>query len=155
MKGNKEVIKTLNALLADELTAISQYIVHAEMCENWGYGGLHGIAEGRSIDEMKHAEKLICRVLYLEGTPIVSKLNPMAIGAAVDKQVANDLKSEYDAVKSYNAGVKLCAEAGDNGTREMLVGILKDEEAHVDVLEAQGDQIAQMGIQNYLAQQIK
>lgn len=154
MKGQKKIIDTLNALLADELTAISQYMVHSEMCDNWGYAKLHDVVEKRAIDEMKHAEKLIARVLFLEGKPIVSKLNPIVIGAVVEKQIDNDWTAEAGAVKNYNAGIKVAVELGDHGTRELLEAILKDEEAHIDLLEAQKDQIAQIGVQNFLTEQL-
>jgi len=154
MKGNTKIIEKLNSLLADELTAINQYMVHSEMCDNWGYERLHKGAEKRAVDEMKHAEKLIQRILFLEGMPTVSKLNEIHIGDEVEKQHKNDCGSEADAIRSYNEGILLAAELGDNGTRELLEAILKDEEAHIDWLEAQLDQIKQMGIQNYLVEQI-
>jgi bacterioferritin len=154
MQGNERVIAVLNDLLADELTAISQYMVHSEMCDNWGYGQLHEAVEKRAIDEMKHAEKLIARLLFLEGKPIVSNLKEMHIGAEVEAQLRNDLASELGAVKAYNAGIRLTVEVGDNGTRALLESILGDEEVHVDWLEAQLDQIQQMGIQDYLGQQL-
>jgi bacterioferritin len=141
-------------LLADELTAVNQYIVHSEMCANWGYDKLHKAIEKRAIEEMKHAEMHIARILFLEGLPIVSNLNPMHIGDGVEKQHGNDLTAEVGAIKAYNDAIKLAVEVGDNGTREMLESILKDEEAHLDWLEAQLDQIKQMGIQNYLTEQI-
>mgnify|MGYP005855270101 CR=1 FL=1 len=152
MKGNEKVIDTLNALLADELTAINQYMVHSEMCANWGYERLHEAVEKRAITEMRHAEKLIARIVFFEGRPIVSRLNQISIGAQVDAQLANDLAAELGAVKAYNEGIALATGVGDNGTRELLESILKDEEDHVDWIEAQIDQIEQMGIQNYLAQ---
>jgi bacterioferritin len=154
MKGNDRVIACLNDLLADELTAINQYMVQSEMCANWGYEKLHKAAEKRAIDEMKHAEKLIGRVLFLEGTPIVSKLNKVSIGPDVETQHKNDWASESGAIQAYNAGIKLTVEVADNGTREMLDGILKDEEEHIDWLEAQLDQIKQMGVQLYLVEQL-
>jgi bacterioferritin len=154
MKGNDKVIAKLNDLLADELTAINQYMVHGEMCEDWGYGKLHTVNEKRAIDEMKHAEKLIGRILFLEGLPIVSKLKKMSIGADVEKQNKNDWALENDAIKSYNDGIKLTAQLADNGTKDLLESILKDEEAHIDLLESQRDQIKQIGIQYYLAEQI-
>lgn len=150
MKGNERIIATLNAFLADELTAINQYIVHSEMCDNWGYGKLHDAVEKRAIDEMKHAEKLIARMLFLEGTPIVSALNKINIGAAVDVQLKNDREAEAGAIKGYNDGIRLCLELGDNGSRELIDANLREEEAHIDWLEAQLDQINQMGLQNYL-----
>ncbi len=154
MKGNDAIIAKLNELLADELTAINQYMVHSEMCDNWGYERLHKASEKRAIDEMKHAEKLIARILFLEGRPIVSNLNKINIGADVENQHKNDMASEADAIRDYNAGIKLAMELGDNGTRELLDSILKDEEAHIDFLEAQLDQIKQMGAANYLVEQI-
>lgn len=154
MKGNDKIIETLNALLADELTAINQYMVHSEMCKNWGYAELHEAIEKRAITEMKHAEMHIGRIIFLEGRPLVSVLNPMHIGATVLEQLRSDLGAEQGAVKAYNDAVKLAVEVGDNGTRAMLESILKDEEEHLDWLETQLDQIEQIGIQNYLAQQV-
>jgi len=153
MKGNKKIIERLNTLLADELTAINQYIVHSEMCANWGYGRLHEAAEKRAITEMKHAEKLIERILFLEGIPIVSELNEIKIGSDVKAQFESDLAAEQMAVQAYNEGIELAVEVGDNGTKALLESILSDEEAHVDWLEAQLDQIEQMGIENYLTGQ--
>ncbi len=154
MKGQPAVIERLNKLLADELTAISQYMVHAEMCEDWGYGRLHEAVEKRAMQEMVHAEKLIGRILFLEGTPIVSRLNPMHIGPTVPDQLRNDLQSEMDADKAYNEAVREMLELGDNGTRELLESILTDEEEHIDWLETQLEQIEQMGLQTYLGQQV-
>jgi bacterioferritin len=154
MKGNKKLLEQLNARLAEELTAINQYMVHSEMCDDWGYGKLHKQIEKRAIDEMKHAEKLIGRILYLEGIPIVSDLNKIHIGAEVPKMHENDRQAEEGAIKNYNETIRLAAEVGDNGTREMLTAILKDEEEHIDTLEAQLNQIKQMGIQNYLTEQL-
>jgi bacterioferritin len=150
MKGNDKLLEKLNDLLADELTAINQYIVHAEMCDDWGYEELHKAIEKRAITEMKHAEKLIGRILFLEGKPIVSKLNPIHIGEDVEKQFANDWAAEEGAIKSYNHGIKLAAEVGDNGTRDMLVDILKDEEDHIDEIEKHQGQIERIGLQSYL-----
>ncbi|MGD0263652.1 MAG: bacterioferritin [Candidatus Methylomirabilota bacterium] len=155
MKGNDRIIATLNALLADELTAIHQYMVHSEMCENWGYEKLHKAIEQRAIGEMKHAVKLIGRILFfLEGTPDVSKLNTIAIGADVAAQHKHDWNAEQGAVKAYNEGIHLAVEVADNGTRELFEAILKDEEDHIDWIEAQLDQITQMGVQNYLMEQV-
>jgi bacterioferritin len=154
MKGNQRLIDTLNQLLADELTATNQYILHSEMCANWGYEKLHDVIEHRAIDEMKHAEKLIARVLFLEGLPIVSKLNPLSIGETVAIQLQNDMEAEYGAVVGYNEGIRLAVEVDDNTTRALLESILHDEEEHIDWLEAQRDQIQQVGLANYLAQQI-
>ena len=154
MQGNQKGIETLNTLLADELAAIKQYMVHSEMCDDWGYGRLHEAIEKRAIDEMRHAEKLIGRILFLDGKPIVNKLAEIKIGADVEAQLRNDLAAELGAVKAYNDGIRLAVEVSDNGTRELLESILKDEEDHIDWLEAQLDQIEQMGIQNYLVEQI-
>jgi bacterioferritin len=154
VKGNDKIIERLNALLADELTAINQYMVHSEMCANWGYGRLHEAIEKRAIQEMKHAEQHIARILFLEGTPIVSQLNPLHIGADVEAQLKNDWAAEDGAVKAYNESIALATSLGDNGTREMLDDILEDEEDHIDWLEAQLDQIGQMGLQNYLLGQL-
>jgi bacterioferritin len=154
MKGNDQVLATLNALLADELTAINQYMVQSEICDNWGYEKLHKATEKRAIDEMKHAEKLIARILYLEGTPVVSKLNPIHVGADVETQHKNNVTSEVGAIQAYNEGIRGCVEARDNGTRDLLESILTEEEAHLDWLEAQLDQIKHMGIQIYLTEQI-
>ena len=131
MKGNEKLIGTLNSLLADELTATNQYMVHAEMCENWGYGKLHGLIQKRAITEMKHAEALITRILFLEGRPIVSKLGIVSVGQEVPKMFENDLESELGAVKKYNAAVRQAAELGDNATKTILEGILSDEDKHV------------------------
>lgn len=154
MKGNAQVIETLNQLLADELTAINQYMVHSEMCADWGYERLHEAIEKRAIEEMRHAEKLIGRILFLEGTPIVSNLNKIIIGPKVETQIKNDALAETGAVKMYNQGIRQAVDLGDNGTRDLLESILADEEVHLDWLEAQLDQIEQMGIQNYLVEQI-
>jgi bacterioferritin len=154
MKGNAKIIATLNSLLADELTAISQYMVHSEMCDNWGYGKLHAKIEKRAIDEMKHAEKLIARIIFLEGMPKVSVLNKITIGKDVQTQIQNDHAAEAEAIKQYNIAIAQALELSDNGTREIFDSILKDEEDHIDWLEAQMDQITQMGIQNYLVEQV-
>jgi len=154
MKGNDRIIERLNALLADELTAINQYMVQSEMCSNWGYERLHKAIEKRAIQEMKHAEKLIGRIIFLEGSPTVTKLNKIEIGADVETQHKNDWKAEDGAIRAYNEGIRLAVEVGDNGTRELLESILKDEEEHIDWIEAQLDQIKHMGIQNYLVEQL-
>ena len=150
MKGNEKIISKLNEFLADELTAINQYMVHSEMTANWGYGKLHEKIEKRAIDEMKHAETLIARILFLEGIPVVSNLRKINIGATVETQLKNDLAGEADAIKGYNEGIRLCLELKDNGTRELIDANLHDEEEHLDWLETQLDQISQMGLQNYL-----
>lgn len=154
MKGNDKVIEKLNFLLADELTAISQYMVQAEMCANWGYKHLAEVIEKRAMDEMKHAEKHISRIIFLEERPVVSELNKIHIGDAVEAFHKNDWEAESSAIIAYNDAIKLAVEVGDNGTREMLESILKDEESHIDWIEAQLDQIKQMGIQVYLSEQI-
>src|SRR5512136_2358883 len=143
MKGNDKIIMKLNDLLADELTAINQYMVHSEMCANWGYERLHKATEKRSIDEMKHAEKLIARILFLEGKPIVSNLNKIHIGAEVEKMHVYDHEAEEAAIRGYNESIRLCVEVGDNGTRELLESILREEEGHIDLIESQLDQIKQ------------
>jgi bacterioferritin len=153
MKGHEKIISALNGLLADELTAINQYMVHSEMCDNWGYGKLHKTVEKRAVEEMKHAEKLIARILFLEGIPVVSELKRIHIGGEVDRQFQNDWNAENDAIKSYNDAVRLASELADNGTRDFLQAILNDEEAHIDWIETQVEQIKQIGIQNYLAEQ--
>ena len=155
MKGNEKIIAVLNDFLADELTAISQYMVHSEMCANWGYDKLHEAVEKRAIGEMKHAEKLIARILFLEGQPVVSNLNKMDIGATVEAQLKHDLDAEAGAIKAYNDGIRLCLEVGDNGSRELIEDNLEDEEEHLDWLETQLDQINQMGLPNYLLAQVK
>jgi len=154
MKGSPSVIIRLNELLADELSAINQYMVHSEMCADWGYEKLHKSIEARAIDEMRHAESLIARILYLDGSPVVSKLNEINIGADVESQIRNDMTSESGATQLYNASIELCVKERDNGSRDLLETILADEENHLDWLEAQIDQIDQMGIQNYLALQL-
>ena len=155
MKGTQKVIEVLNYLLADELTAISQYMVHAEMCDNWGYDKLHEKIQKRAIEEMKHAEKLIGRIIFLEGIPIVSNLNKIHIGADVPKMFANDHDAEGGAIKAYNAAILVCGDAQDFATREILEEILNDEDRHIDEIEAVQDQIAQMGVQVFLSTQVK
>jgi bacterioferritin len=153
MKGQEQVINELNARLAEELTAINQYMVHAEIDDNWGYERLHKLIEKRAIVEMKHAEKLIARIIFLEGMPVVSQLNQINIGSDVEKQHRSDWASENDAIKNYNRSIKVATDLADNGTKELLESILKDEEDHIDEIEAQLDEIQQMGIQNYLSEQ--
>jgi len=154
MKGNPKLIATLNDLLADELTAINQYMVHSEMAHNWGYEKLHQHFEKRAIDEMKHAETLIGRILSLEGTPTVSKYNKMMIGADVPKQLAGDRGLEMGAIKSYNDAIILAGEVKDFATREILEKILKDEDRHIDQIEELQDQIQQMSLQIFLTTQV-
>ncbi|MFZ5809566.1 MAG: bacterioferritin [Chloroflexota bacterium] len=153
MKGNEKILQRLNELLADELTAINQYIVHSEMCADWGYEKLHDANEKRAIDEMRHAEKLIGRIIFLEGKPIVSQLNKIHIGEDVEKQLKSDWEAESGAIKMYNDSIRLAVEVGDNGSRDLLEEILEDEENHIDWIEAQLDQIDQMGLQVYLGEQ--
>jgi bacterioferritin len=154
MKGNELILKSLNELLADELTAINQYMVHSEMCAGWGYQKLHESSEARAIEEMKHAEKLIGRILFLEGIPVVSELKKIFIGADVEKQLRNDVTAETEAIQAYNTAIKLCMEQSDFGSRKLLESILNDEEEHIDWLEAQLEQISHMGIEGYLGSQL-
>ena len=151
MKGNEKVLATLNALLREEMTAISQYMVHAEMYEDWGYTKLGEAEEHSAIEEMKHAEKLIARILFLEGRPIVSELDAIRIGKTVDEMLKNDLTLETDAVKMYNDAIKLVVAEKDNGTKELLDAILADEEGHVNFFEEQLGQIEQMTLPFYLS----
>ncbi len=150
MKGDPKVIKSMNSLLADELTAVNQYIVHAEMCDNWGYEKLHVAIQKRAVEEMKHAEKLIYRILFLEGRPIVSDLRKITIGADVPMMFENDHFLEQGAIKAYNAAILVAGEAKDFATREMLEDILEDEDKHIDDIETTSDQISQMGVQIFL-----
>lgn len=154
MKGNPEVLGYLQEVLKAELTAINQYFLHAEMMENWGYLKLAGITRKESIEEMMHAEKLIERILYLDGAPNMSELLPLRIGQNLKAQLENDLALEYEAVPRLNKAINAAAAAGDNGSRELFEKILVDEEHHVDFLEAQLHMIGEMGYENYLAQQI-
>jgi bacterioferritin len=153
MKGNDKVLAVLNELLAEELTAISQYMVHSEMCDGWGYEKLHKAIEKQAVDEMHHAEWLIGRILFLDGIPIVSRLNAIRIGKDVAQIVANDEEAELGAVRAYNAAIKVAREGVDQATADLLTKILKDEEMHVDWGEVQRTQIEQMGLQVYLANQ--
>ena len=155
MKGNTELVKTLNSLLADELTAINQYMVHSEMCANWGYGKLHKHFEQRAIAEMKHAEKLIGRILFLEGRPTVSVLNKINIGADAARQLANDHAAEETAIKAYNDAIAQAGEAKDYATRDLLQDILNDEDAHIDGIEELQDQVGQMTLPVFLTTQVK
>jgi bacterioferritin len=154
MKGDAKVITVLNEVLKAELTAINQYFLHAEMCENWGYEKLATHTRKESIEEMQHAEKLMERILYLDGTPNMSDYFKINIGPDVKAQLQNDLEVEYTAVKRLNRGIALCVQVGDNGSRELLESILTDEEEHIDWLEAQLHAIGEMGIENYLAQHL-
>ncbi len=155
MRGNEQVIAILNEVLKAELTAINQYFLHAEMQENWGYLRLAKITRKESIEEMTHAEALMERILYLDGMPTMSELFPLRIGPNVKSQFENDLQLELEAVPRLNQGIKFCVEVDDNGSRELLRKILSDEEHHVDFLEAQLNVIREVGVENYLAQQVK
>ena len=150
MKGKPEIIDKLNFLLADDLTAVNQYFVHAEECADWGFQLLHHTIEKRAIGEMKHAEKLISRILFLEGTPVVDKLNKIHISDNVLGMLENDREAEVEAIKAYNEAIKRMSELLDNGTKELLEAILRDEEDHLDFVEEQLGQIEQMGLVNYL-----
>ena len=153
MKGNAKLITALNSLLADELTAINQYMVHAEMCENWGYGKLHNAIRSQAMDEMHHAEWLIERIIFLDGAPTVSKLNSIKIGKTVPEIIDNDSNDEINAVLAYNDAIKLAREVGDQVTSDLFSKILAMEEGHADWGEMQQTQIKQMGIENYLMNQ--
>ena len=155
MKGSQKVIDLLNNVLTNELTAISQYFLHARMCENWGYERLWHKIRDESIDEMKHADEVIERILYLEGLPNLQKLGNINVGQTVDEQLKLDLALEAEAIPVLNNGIELCRAEGDNGTADLLEDILEDEEEHANWLEAQANLIKQAGLQNYLAEQIK
>ncbi len=155
MKGNVKLLTVLNSLLADELTAINQYMVHSEMCENWGYGKLHMAIRKQAMDEMHHAEWLIERIIFFDGSPTVSKLNTIKIGKTVSEMIRNDDADELDAVRAYNDAIKLAREVDDQGTVDLLTKILKMEEGHVDWAEIQRAQIEQMGMENYLNNQVE
>src|SRR5512143_1181052 len=154
MKGNEKILETLNSLLSEELTAINQYMVHSEMSANWGYEKLHKHFEKQAIDEMKHAEKLIGRILFLEGTPIVNELGRISIGADASKQLASDHALELGAIKAYNDAIKLAGTVGDFATREILEHILQEEDAHIDRIEELRDQIGHMTLPLFLATQV-
>lgn len=154
MKGNAKVIEQLNRALREELTAINQYFVHAEMCENWGYGKLARYIKTQSIDEMKHAEALMERILFLEGTPAMQPLS-LSIGSTVQAMIQSDLKLEIGAVALYNDAVKIAVDNKDNGSRDLFVKLLKDEEAHVDWLETQQYLIKELGYERYLTKQVE
>lgn len=154
MKGNAKVIECLNEALTGELTAINQYWIHAMMCKNWGYLKLAEDLKAESIGEMKHADALINRVLFLDGVPNVQRYGKIIVGTTVQEQIENDLKLELDAIKVLTNGINVAVEANDYGSKELMEVILKDEEEHVDHLEAQLHIIQEVGIQNYLAQHI-
>lgn len=154
MKGNDQVIAFLQEVLKAELTAINQYFLHAEMQNNWGYQKLYAFTRKEAIEEMMHAEKLIERILYFDGAPNMTELFPLRIGQNVKDQITNDLQLEYDAVPRLNKAINAAVAAADNGSRELFEKILVDEEHHVDYLEAQLQIIQDVGVENYLAQQI-
>ena len=154
MRGDADIIELLNDVLTAELTAINQYFIHAKMCENWGYHRLASHGRDESIDEMKHAERLIERILYFEGVPNMQRLFPVRVGETVPEQFDVDLQLEYTAVERFNRGIALAVERGDNGTRELLAEILVSEEEHVDWLETQQETIRQIGLEQYLSQQL-
>jgi bacterioferritin len=155
MKGNEQVIAVLNQVLRKELTGINQYFVHAKMCENWGYERLYKVLWEESIGEMKHADDIIERILFLEGTPNVAAYDRIQIGTAVKQQLENDRSLEAAALTVLHPGIKTCVETSDDASRELLEHIVVDEEKHIDWIEAQLHQINEVGYENYLAQQIK
>jgi bacterioferritin len=155
MKGKPEVVEVLSEMLKEELSAINQYILHAEMCENWGYARLAGMTKKESIGEMKHAEALIERILFLEGLPKMDEMGKIKIGKNVPEQLKNDLELEKNAVVAYNKAIEVCRKAGDNATADFLKDILKDEEGHVDHLETQLSLIDQLTLPIYLTEQMK
>ena len=155
MKGDPKVIEVLNEVLTNELTSVNQYFLHARMCENWGYERLWKKVRAESIDEMKHADEIMERILFLEGLPNVQRLGKVTIGETVQEQLTLDLAVERVAVGVLNRGIDLCRSVGDNGSAELLEHILEDEEEHANWLEAQLTLVAQVGLQNYLAQQVK
>jgi bacterioferritin len=154
MKGDAKVLELLNDCLTAELTAINQYFIHAEICENLGYSTLYKAIRAESIDEMKHADKLIERILFLEGYPNMSRYFEIRVGKSIEEIFKYDMKLEQDAVARLNKGIGLCAEVGDHGSRDLLQGILHDEERHVDFIETQQSLIEQLGIVNYLSRQM-
>jgi bacterioferritin len=153
MQGDKRVIEQLNAALSSELTAIVQYMTQSEMCQNWGYKRLGDLTKGRAIEEMKHAEGLIERIIFLDAIPSVEVGLKPQLGSKVQEQIEIDLKDELDAVRQYNDAVKLCVEAKDDGSKSLFESMIRDEERHADFLEAQLHAIKEMGIANYLSQQ--
>jgi bacterioferritin len=155
MHGDEKVIQQLNAALSSELTAITQYMVQAEMCDNWGYNRLGALTKARAIQEMHHAEHLIERIIFLDGTPAVNIPLTPNIGANVEQQLAIDYASESDTIREYNAAVKICSDAGDNGSKDLFEHMIQDEERHADFLESQLNAVKQMGIGPYLSQQLK
>ena len=154
MQGQPKIIELLNSVLRKELTGVNQYFVHAKMCENWGYQALAKVNRDEAMDEMKHAEKIIDRILFLDGTPNMSSYDRIMIGDNVKQQLESDLALEMAALQVLGPGVKLCLELGDTGSRELLEHIIVDEEQHVDLIEAQVHKIDELGYENYLAEQI-
>jgi bacterioferritin len=154
MKGSPEIIKLLNEVLRKELTGINQYFIHSKMCKNWGYNALAEVAWKEAIEEMKHADEIIERILFLEGTPNLSAYDKINVGSSVPQQFNNDLGLEEAALGVLRSGIETCLDAHDNASRELLEHILVDEEEHVDWIETQLHQIDEVGLQNYLAQQI-
>jgi bacterioferritin len=154
MKGSEQVIAVLNQVLRKELTGINQYFIHAKMCQNWGYDRLYKALWDESIGEMKHADRVIERILFLEGVPNISAYDKISVGSNVKQQLENDLSLEGAALTVLHPGIKTCVEAGDDSSRELLEHIVVDEEKHVDWIESQLHQISEVGYQNYLAQQI-
>lgn len=154
MQGDPEVLDVLNEVLSAELTGVNQYFAHAKMQANWGYAKLADKTRTESIDEMKHAETIIERILYFDARPDVQRLGPISLGGTVQEQFQLDLRVEYDAVARLNSGIRICTEKGDNGTRDLLEAILVSEEEHVDWLETQLGLIDQLGAQAYLAEQM-
>ena len=155
MKGNDEVLTLLNQLLTNELTAINQYFIHAKMCENWGYDRLAAKIREESIDEMRHADQVITRILFLEGVPNLQRYHKLRVGETVKEQLESDRELEYAAIAFLNQGIKVCRDTGDNATEDLFTKILVSEEVHTDWIEQQLELIRQVGEQNYLAQQIK
>ena len=155
MKGDPKVIDLLNEVLTNELTGVNQYFLHARMCENWGYQRLWKKIRAESIDEMKHADRLVERILYLEGLPNVQRLGKVNVGENVPEQLEADLALERSAIQVLNPGVEACRQAGDNGSAELLEDFLEDEESHANWLEAQLTLIEQMGLPHYLSQQVR
>jgi bacterioferritin len=154
MKGNSQVIKVLNEVLRKELTGINQYFVHAKMCKNWGYAVLREVNWKESIDEMKHADQIIERILFLEGVPNIAAYDKILVGPTVKQQLENDLGLEQAALEVLKPGIQTCLESRDDATRELLEHIVVDEERHIDWIEAQFHQIKEVGYENYLSQQI-
>jgi bacterioferritin len=155
MKGNDEVLTLLNNLLTNELTAINQYFIHAKMCHNWGFERLAHKVREESIDEMKHADQVISRILFLEGVPNLQRLNKLHVGETVKEQLEGDLQLEYTAIAFLNQGIDTCRRVGDNASEDLFTKILVSEEEHADWLETQLELIRQVGEQNYLSQQMK